>query len=179
MPDRPGDLLATVQASIGWDVENLLRESEKIPDEILAIRQEMAPLRSELKALQEHYASKGRSPSHADIIRSTLLADLKEKVREEYAKCPDTKPHPKNPLRQVPIPITDGRAEDLAHQHPRYKEYVRMQNADYKRMAELGKQLAPKFDRIEAMKGKQRHIAQYLEMAKALVNAWNASTRLQ
>lgn len=177
MNDQRGYLSATIETAIGIDVDGLLAELEKIPDQIAEIRAQIAPLRSELKMRQERYASRGRSPSHADIVRATLMSKLKEEVRTAYNEDPDQRVDSKGNL--VKIELTDGRCEDLAHARPEYQEYVRKTNAEHKRIAQLGRDLGPLYDRIEFLRGKKEALLQYVEIAKAKIYAFNATTRLQ
>lgn len=177
MSEDPGYLLSTVQTAIGWDVAGLATALEAMADETLAVREKIAPLRSELKMLQERYASKGRSPSHSDIIRSTLMAKLKEEERMKYNACPDTRVDVKTE-KSVKIELTDGRCEDLAHAREEYQEFVRKTNRDHRRIGHLGKELAPLYDRLEFLRGKKQALLERLEIARALIYSFNATSRI-
>lgn len=177
MADQPGDLLATVQASIGWDLDGLLRELEAIPGQVREIREKIAPLRAELKMRQERYASRGRSPSHSDIIRSTLMAKLKEEERQKYNACPDSRTDAKTE-RTVKIELTDGRCEDLAHARTEYQEFVRNVNREHKRIAAIGRELGPLYDQLELIRGRKEYLTQRLEIAKALIYAFNSTSKI-
>jgi chromosome segregation ATPase len=176
MSDEHGYLSATIHAAIGTDVDGLVEELGKIPERIFEIREKIAPIRAELKMRQERYASRGRSPSHADIIRATLMAKLKEEVRTAYNEDPDQRVDSKGNL--VKIELTDGRCEDIAHAKQEYQEYVRKTNAEHRRIAELGKQLSPLYDELEKLKGVREYLNQYIEVAKAKIYAFNATSRL-
>lgn len=176
MSEDPGYLLSTVQTAIGWDVAGLATALEAMADKTLAVREQIAPLRSELKMLQEKYASKGRSPSHSDIIRSTLMAKLKEEERTKYNACPDTRVDSKG--NQLKVELTDGRCEDLAHAREEYQEFVRKTNRDHRRIGHLGKELAPLYDRLEFLRGKKQALLERLEIARALIYSFNATSRI-
>ena len=168
MAESPGYLTQTVQTSIGWDLAGLLKELEAIPDRIQEIREKIAPLRAELKMRQERYASRGRSPSHSDIIRSTLMAKLKEEERQKYNTCPDTRTDAKTE-RTVKVELTDGRCEDLAHARPEYQEFVRNVNREHKRIAAIGRELGPLYDQLELIRGRKEYLTQRLEAPRAFV----------
>jgi hypothetical protein len=88
---EPARIRALVQQETGWDVDGLLSELESIPRKVYDIRQELAPLRSEMRMLEDRFASKGRSPSHWDIERGVLLSELKEEARILYYRDRSTK----------------------------------------------------------------------------------------
>lgn len=173
MSDEHGYLSATIHAAIGTDVDGLVEELGKIPERIFEIREKIAPIRAELKMRQERYASRGRSPSHADIIRATLMAKLKEEVREAYNIDPDQRVDARGNLE-----LTDGRCEDIAHAKPEYQDYVRKTNAEHRRISELGKLLSPLYDELEKLRGIKEYLNQYIEVAKAKIYAFNATSRL-
>lgn len=176
MNDDAGRLLHLVEQDVGWNISGLLQELHDVPRRIFAVREKVAPLKAELAMLKARYESKGRSPSHFDIRRSLLLSELKEEARVIYYRNPDFKEAAKG--RQVRIELTDGRAEDIAHAHPRYRKFVEEAEEDHRRIAEIGKQLSPLFDRIEGLRGRRDYLIQRIEMARALTYAWKAERDL-
>jgi predicted nucleic acid-binding Zn-ribbon protein len=157
----------------GMDIPGLLGEMEKLPREMFSIRQKLSPLRSELAMLKARYDSKGRSPSHFDIQRSLLLSELKEEARVTYYRNPDYREDSKG--RKVRIELTDGRAEDVAHAHPRYRKFIEESQDELKRMAQISREMQPLFDRIEGLKGREKYLTLKLEQGRALTYTYNAS----
>jgi chromosome segregation ATPase len=170
------DLKTTIVQAIGYDVDGLLKELEELPKRIYALRQKINPLRSEMRMLQERFASKGRSSSHYDLQRLVLLSELKEEARVLYRRDPEFKEDSKG--RTIRIELTDGRAEDIAHAHPRYRKFIEEADAERKRISEINKELGPLFDKIEVWRGRKEFLVNTIEIAKAMVYGWNASTKL-
>jgi chromosome segregation ATPase len=162
---EPARIRALVQQETGWDCEALFVEMEATPQKMYALRQKIAPLRAEMKMLEDRFASKGRSPSHWDIERGLLLSELKEEARIIYARDPDLKTDAKG--NESVIPLTDGRAEDIAHAHPRYRKFVEESQADRRRIREIGGEVGKLYDRLEAWKGRREFLRSKLEQIKA------------
>lgn len=162
---EPARIRALVQQETGWDAEGLLAELEALPRKIYSIRQKLAALRSEMRMLEDRFASKGRSPSHWDIERGLLLSELKEEARIIYARDPEMKTDAKG--NESVIPLTDGRAEDIAHAHPRYRKFVEESQADRRRIREIGRGVGTLYDGLEGLKGKREFIRAKLEQLKA------------
>lgn len=176
MSTDPGRLSRMVYADLDIDVPGLEAELEAVPRKVYALRQKIAPLRAELRMLQARFESKGRSPSHFDIQRGLLLSELKEEARVLYDRDPKFKEAAKG--RQVKIELTDGRAEDIAHAHPRYHRFVEEAEDQQKRIADLGREISDLYDRVEVWKGRKEYLTQKLEQARALTYAWSAEARL-
>jgi hypothetical protein len=172
----PGRTTAFVAHETGYDVDGLLREMEDLPQKFFGLRQKLSPLRAEKGAIDDRFASRGRSPSMWDVERSLLLSELKEEARELYNRSPQFREDSKG--NQVKIELTDGRAEDIAHAHPRYRKFVQESIDERRRARELGKQIGKIYDRLEAWKRRSEYIKLKLEQIKAETYLLNGQARL-
>lgn len=115
-------------------------------------------LEKEAARLEARYGGGGNQGSHYDRDRKALLAELKEDARALYAKNPDTTTDAKG--NEKIIPLTDGRADDMARMHPRYKRFLAEAESDLQVYADL------KVDIGEAI-GVRTWIRENLEMIRA------------
>lgn len=172
-----GRLAALVFRDIGMDVPGLLKELEQIPKRILAGKRRLRPLKLELDGLREHYSARAQQPSQADLDRKALLSELMEEARTVYNQRPDLKDDPKKGGK-VKIELTDGRAEALAHAHPRYRDRLAQMSADRKRMAELAGLCREIYDVLDHHKQRMAVIRDFLKHAEGLEHCWSAEARL-
>jgi hypothetical protein len=163
-----GRLAEIVFRDIGMNVPGMLRELEAIPERIHQGKQALLPLKAELDMLRERYQARAQQPSQADLERRILLSELMEEHRVLYGRNPDRKEDGKA------IPLTDGRAENAAHAHPRYRNYVAQMAAERKRMAELSNECRKIYDGIDKLKMKMGVLQQKLQQAANLEKAWSA-----
>lgn len=176
-PDEKGRFLALVSHDIGWDINGLTKALGAIPARIFKLKEEIQPLRTERQMIASRYHSKGTQPSRYDNRRKYILAELKEEVRTLYYRNPEyTEPDAKGARKR--IEMTDGRAEDKAHGHPRYLKVLEEAEEDAKRMTELGRQISERYDKIEALQGRAEYLRIRLEIVKGLAFAWGNEARL-
>lgn len=161
----PGRVTQFVTHEVGWDVEGLSREMDAMPQRIYSLRQKISPLRSEVVMIEDRYASRGRSISIWDADRTVLLSELKEEARVIYNRNPDFKTDGKG--NQVKIEMTDGRAEDVAHAHPRYRKFLQEARDERKRAKEVRTEMGKLYDKLEAWKNRREAIKSRLEQVKA------------
>lgn len=86
--------------------------------QLLEQTRKIKALEKEAAQYEARYGATGNQSSHYDRERKSLLAELKEDARTLYKKNPDTTTDAKGNVKE--IPLTDGRAEDIARMHPRY-----------------------------------------------------------
>lgn len=172
----PGRVTAFVSHETGYDVAGMLAEQDGLPQKFFQLRQKISPLLAEKRAIDARYAARGRSTSLWDIERGILLSELKEEARVLYNRDPDFKTDGKG--KQVKIELTDGRAADLAHAHPRYRKLIDESRDERKRAHELSKQLGKLFDRMEAWKRRADALKIKLEQIKAETYLLNGQARL-
>lgn len=175
-PNDPGRTTAFVAHETGWDVDGMMRELEGLPQKFFGLRQKIAPLLAEKRAIEDRFASRGRSPSVWDVERSLLLSELKEEARVIYSRNPDTRTDAKG--NETVVTMTDGRAEDVAHAHPRYRKFVEESRAERQRARELGREVGKLFDRLEAWKLRRDFLKIKLEQIKAETYLLNGQARL-
>jgi chromosome segregation ATPase len=172
-----GRFLALISHDIGWDIDGLTKAMGSIPARIFKLKEEIQPLKTERQMLASRYSSKGTQPSRYDNRRKYILAELKEEVRTLYYRNPDyTEPDAKGNKRR--IEMTDGRAEDRAHGHPRYLRLLEEADEDAKRIAELNKEISVRYDKVEALEGRRTYLQIRLEIVKGLAFAWGNEAKL-
>ncbi len=176
MSDDPGRVTALVSLETGYDVDGMLKENDDIPKRIFSLRQQISPLLAEKRAIDARYIAKGRSTSLWDVERGILLSELKEEARVLYNRDPDFKEDAKG--NQTKIELTDGRAEDIARGHPRYRKMIEESRDERKRAATLGKELSKLFDKLEAWKRRADALKIKLEQIKAETYLLNGQLKL-
>lgn len=82
-----------------------------IPDESEKIYQDLSDSLDQFAAQAALFESNGPGGCFYEMDRKVLLAELTEEIRGEYVELGEK--------------ITDGRADNLAHMHPAYKEFIR------------------------------------------------------
>jgi hypothetical protein len=175
-PDDAGRLAAIVFRDIAMDVPAMLNELEDIPQRIHNGKRKLLPLKAELDMLRERYNARAQQPSQADLERRVLLSELMEEARVLYNRDPDYKEDAKG--NRTVIQMTDGRAENWAHGHPRYAAFVKTMAEERKRMAELSGQCREIYDVIDRHKMRFNVLQIKLKQAEGLEHAWSAEARL-
>jgi chromosome segregation ATPase len=170
-PDA-GRLASLVFHDIGMDVPGMLKELEAIPERIHEGKRRLLPLKAELDDLRERYQSRAQQPSQADLERRVLLSEIMEEERVLYNRDPDFATDAKG--NQKKIELTDGRAENRAHAHPRYRAYVERMREERKRMAQLSAQCREIYDVCDRHKMRMGVLQQKLQQAGNLEKAWSA-----
>ena len=171
-----GRVTALVSHETGYDVDGMLRELDEAPKKYWEIRQKIAPLLAEKRAIEERYTSRGRSPSMWDVERSLLLSELKEEARDAYSQNPAFKTDARG--NEVRIELTDGRAEDKAHAALRYRKFIEDSKIERQRARDLKKALGILFDKLEAWKLRREALKIKLEQIKAETYLLNGQARL-
>lgn len=175
-PDEPGRVTALVSHETGYDIPGMLKEQDEIPKRIFSLQQKISPLRAEKRAIDARYFAKGRSTSLFDIERGILLSELKEEARVLYNRDPDFKTDGRG--NKVKVELTDGRAEDMARGHPRYRKFIEESRDERKRALELGKELGKLYDKLDAWKRKADALKVKLDQMKAETYLLNGQARL-
>jgi hypothetical protein len=173
-PDYMEDLIVPLPKSARDTVmERIAQETSLDPVTLLAQLLEQTKkihrLEKEAASLEARYGSAGNQGSHYERERKALLAELKEDARTLYAKDPETVTDSKGVTKTVPL--TDGRADDMARMHPRYKRFLSEAESDLQTFADL------KADIGEAI-GVRTWIKESLEMVRAATFYASAEARL-
>jgi len=161
----PGRTTAFVAHETGWDVDAMMRELEEAPKKYWEIRQKIGPLLAEKRAIDDRYASRGRSPSMWDVERSLVLSEITEEVRDAYNANPAFKTDAKG--NKIKIELTDGRAADMAHAALRYRTFIKDSKIERQRANDLKKELGTFFDKLEAWKLRREFLKIKLDQIKA------------
>jgi hypothetical protein len=152
LPKSPRDsLMERIAIETDLDPITLLAQLREQTKKIHALEKEAA-------RYEARYGSAGNQGSHYDRDRKALLAELKEDARALYAKNPETTTDSKG--NEKIIPLTDGRADDMARMHPRYRRFLAEAESDLQVYADL------KADIGEAL-GVRTWIKESLEMIRA------------
>lgn len=171
-----GRLLSVLSHDFGMDIEGMLRELEEIPSRMKVGKGKIAPLKAEQDLLRSRFDARALQPSQFELERRILLSELKEEQRILYNRDPEFRTDSRG--KNVKVELTDGRAEDLAHGHPRYARFVDEGRTDRRRLAELAAELRTLYDAMDVLKAKKAFLLAKLEQIKAMTYAWNGEARL-
>lgn len=171
-----GDFVSRMGGELGGDPDQLLQEYRNQVDRVREAALAVARHKAQMVRLETRFGKFGLFGSHWDAERKVLLAELSEEERVKYKRNPDTKTDAKGVTTEVAI--TDGRVDDLAHAHPRYRRFLEDTLREREEHARLGVALSEAYTELEHAKGVQAYLEARLQMIRSMAYAWGGEARL-
>jgi hypothetical protein len=161
---------------VGGDPDEVLQEYRDQIDRVHAASMQVAQQKAHMVRLEVRFGKSNQAGSHWDAERKVLLAEISEEERVKYRRNPEQTTDSKGVTKDVSL--TDGRVEDLAHAHPRYRKFLDETLREREDYARASVKLSEAFAELEHAKGIQAYLEARLQMMRSLTYAYGAETRL-